>query len=263
MSTLNGLKTTLITGASAGIGAELALLFAARGFDLILVARREERLEALSRQIVAMHDVKTHIITSDLCIPGAGSKLYAKTQDLGLEVDVLINNAGIGQYGNFAKADHTLLIDMIRLNMEALTELTHMYLPNMLARDRGAVMNVASTAGFQSGPGMAVYYATKAYVLSFSDALVEELRDTNVTISNLCPGATNTEFQKVAKMESSRLFSGSVSTPSEVAKAGIQGLDKGVAHIVPGIQNKIGVFGTRFMPRALLRRVVHMVNTDL
>ena len=254
-------KTALVTGASAGIGKELARCFARDGVDVILVARREERLLELADELGGM-GVTAHVVTCDLSKPDASKELVAELTERGLEVDVLVNNAGLGQYGDFARASHELVMNMVQVNVVALTQLTHLLLPGMLERGRGGVLMVGSTAGFQSGPGMAAYYATKAYVLSFTDALVEETRGTNVTVTNLSPGATYTEFQVLAEMEKSTLFAAGVATAEEVAKAGYRGLRRGDDLVVPGVKNKLTAFSSRIVPRALLRRVVRKINSD-
>ncbi len=254
-------KTALVTGASAGIGKELARCFAADGVDVILVARREERLRELAQELEAL-GVQAHVLTSDLARPEAAQELVSQLEARGLEVDVLVNNAGLGQYGDFAQASHALVMNMVQVNVVALTGLTHLLLPSMIERGRGAVLMVGSTAGFQSGPGMAAYYATKAYVLSLTDALVEETRGTGVTVTNLSPGATYTEFQVHAKMEKSTLFAAGVATAEDVARAGYRGLRRGDDLVVPGVKNKLTAFSARIVPRALLRRVVRKVNSD-
>ena len=187
--------TALITGASSGIGLELAKLFARDGYELVLVARRVERLEELGRELTQRHGVRCHTISVDLAQPDAAAEIVRRLEGAGPAVDVLVNNAGFGVLGPLATTEPETAGRMIRVNIEALTQLTRALLPGMLARRRGRILNVASTAGFAPGPLMAVYYATKAYVISFSEALAEELRGTGVTVTVLCPGPTRTEFQ--------------------------------------------------------------------
>jgi len=178
-----------------------------------------------------------------------------------LEVDALVNNAGIGQNGPFAESETGTLATMLHLNITALTELTRLFLPAMIARDRGHIMNVGSTAGFQPGPGMAVYYATKAYVYSFTEALVEELKDSKVTITNLAPGATNTEFQDRAGIADTLLFAAGVMDAKSVAKAGYQGMLSGTSLVVPGIKNKVGAKTAHLVPRPVIRKLVSKINS--
>jgi hypothetical protein len=262
MSKLKGLRTALVTGASAGIGLEIARELASRGLDLVLVARRRERLEELASELSSAHGVTTHVLTADLSDPAAPDALVAQVDALGLQVDVLVNNAGIGQSGPMADADPGRLIAMIQINVTALTALTRAFTPGMIARGRGALLNVGSTAGFQPGPNMAVYYATKAYVYSLTDALVAELRPHGVTVTNLSPGATSTEFQAAADIENSWLFAAGVDSAQAVARAGVDGLDRGKSLVVPGLKNKATAVSARFTPRPVIRKVVAKINSD-
>src|ERR1044071_2984406 len=198
-------ETALITGASSGIGLDLAKLMAP-DFDLIITARNQSDLENTARELEAAHGNHVHIIPADLARADAPREIFSEIERRGLQVDFLVNNAGFGSYGAFAESDHQAELDMIQVNITALTSLTKLALPGMLARKRGRIMNVASTAGFQPGPLMAVYYATKAYVISFSEALANELRDSGVTVTCFCPGATHTGFAKRAGNDKSRLF---------------------------------------------------------
>jgi uncharacterized protein len=198
-------KTALITGASGGIGEELAKVFAAHGFDLVLVARTETKLITLGDALSAQHNIRCTTIPADLALPESPAEVVAQLTKQEIRVDVLVNNAGFAAYGQFQEIDLDEQLHMIRVNIATLTELTHRLLPGMLARRRGKIMNVASTAAFMPGPLMAVYYATKAYVLSFSEALNSELSGTGVTVTALCPGPTNSGFQSRANMEDSRL----------------------------------------------------------
>jgi len=248
--------TALITGASSGIGLELAKLFALDGYDLVLVARRVERLEALGAELARRYGIRYHAVAVDLADPAAPATIVQRLDGAGLAVDVLVNNAGLGALGAFATADPETGRRMIRVNVEALTQLTRLLLPGMLARRRGRVLNVASTAGFVPGPLMAVYYATKAYVISFSEALAEELRGSGVSITVLCPGPTRTEFQAVAKMETTRLFRmPGVTNAGDVARAGYRGLMRGKRMVVPGLMNRALPFVVRVSPRGVVARV--------
>lgn len=241
---------TLITGASAGLGAEFARQCRARGDELVLVARRKDRLEALAAELGSCH-----VVAADLARPEAAAKLLADVAGLGLEVDTLVNNAGFGAAGAFVEAPPERLLEMIDLNVRSLTELCRLALPPMLERRRGAILNVASTAAFQAGPWSAVYYASKAYVLSLSEALYEECKGRGVRVTALCPGPTATEFFAVAGSPNSRLAK-MATDPKAVVAAGLAGLARGKPIVVPGVANKVGAFGTRLMPRATLRRIV-------
>ena len=245
--------TALITGASSGIGLDLAHLFAADGHDVVLVARSEDKLRALGKELEAKHGITATVIVADLAKPDAPQQISV----IAPPVDVLVNNAGYGTSGKFAETDLRAELDMIQVNVSALTHLTKLFLPQMLERKRGRILNVASTAAFQPGPLMAVYYATKAYVLSFSEAIAEELRGTGVTVTALCPGPTATEFQKNAGLGSEALLKLMRPVSSmDVARAGYHGLMRGKRIVIPGMKNKLGVQSLRVSPRALVTRVV-------
>jgi short-subunit dehydrogenase len=241
---------TLVTGASAGLGAEFARQCRRRGDELVLVARRRERLEALAAEIGG-----AHVIAADLAIPGAPAFLIKEVAALGLTVSTLINNAGFGLAGTFAALPLDRQSGMIDLNVRALTELAHLVLPAMIERREGSILNVASTAAFQPGPGIAVYFATKAYVLSFTEALHQELKGSGVRVSALCPGPTATEFGDVAGVTSRRFERFAADAPSVVA-AGLRGLARNKAVIVPGVSNKLTAQSARLIPRAAMRRIV-------
>jgi len=250
-------QTALITGASSGIGLDLAHLFAADGHDVVLVARSEGKLRDLARELEAKHGVKAHVLVADLAKSAAPREVFERAP----AVDILVNNAGYGLTGKFAETELQTELDMIQVNIAALTPLTKLFLPPMLQRGRGRILNVASTAAFQPGPLMAVYYATKAYVLSFSDAIGEELRGTGVTVTALCPGPTATGFQKTAEMGSEALLKIMRPVSSmEVARAGYRGLMRGTRVVVPGVKNKIGVQSIRLTPRAVATRVVRALQ---
>lgn len=247
-------QTALITGASAGIGRELALLFARDGHDVILVARSEGKLLALAEELRQLHGVQASVIAEDLSLPGAAERVVQATE--GTTVDFLVNNAGFGVYGAFIDTDGARELEMIRLNVIALTELTKLYLPGMAERGDGRVLNVASTAAFQPGPGMAVYFATKAYVLSFSEAVAEEMRGTGVTVTALCPGATHTEFAAGARMEKSNLFQQpGIMDAATVAQEGYEAMMRGTVVAITGARNKVLAQSVRFVPRAVIRRL--------
>jgi len=246
---------TLVTGASAGLGAEFARQCRRRGDELVLVARRRDRLEALATELGS-----THVVAADLARPGAAERLLAEIAGLELEVDTLINNAGFGLSGRFAAAPADRLLEMVDLNVRALTELCRRLLPAMVERRSGGILNVASTAAFQAGPNMAVYYASKAYVLSFTEALHQELKGSGVKVTALCPGPTATEFFEVAEASGSTLAK-MAADPAGVVRAGLKGLDRNKAIVIPGLVNKIGAQGTRLMPRSALRRIVARIKT--
>jgi short-subunit dehydrogenase len=257
----------LITGASAGIGEELAKRFAADGYDLVLVARDRTRLEKVGEELKAKHGVRYHAIPADLSDPSAPEHVFHAVRKLGVQIEALVNNAGFGLYGSFVKTEHGEAtepkreLEMIQVNVTALTQLTKLFLPEMVERGRGRVLNVASTAAFQPGPLMAVYYASKAYVLSFGEALAVELRGTGVTVTTLCPGATRTEFQKAAAMEDSRLFNTPlVMSAEDVAEVGYRAMHRGKGVVIPGAANKVMAQAVRFVPRKLAARLALMAQ---
>jgi short-subunit dehydrogenase len=248
----------LVTGASAGIGKELARLLSAH-HDVILTARRETELQALAAEL---SHCACHVIPLDLTNSTAPKALFDAIAAKGLSVDVLINNAGFGDLGPFANADLGKMLRMIQLNVTALTELTGLFLPGMIARKRGNILNVGSVAGFQPGPFMAVYYATKAFVNSFSEALTSELAGTGIAVTCLCPGPTRTEFAVAAGMEQTELFTvGSVANAHSVAEAGLQAMRRGKRLIVPGFRNRVLLFAERFLPRGLVIRAVRWMQS--
>ena len=250
-------KTALVTGASSGIGLDLAKRFAAEGHDVALVARSEGKLKELAAALEAEHKVRAHVVTADLAQPRAAETLVAALEARGIEVDVLVNNAGYALYGAFTETDLADELNMIQVNIVALTHLTKLLVRKMVARKDGRVLNVASTAAFQPGPLMAVYYATKAYVLSFSEALANELAGTGVTVTALCPGPTKTGFQARAQMEESKLVRGrEIMTSETVARAGYTGLMKGKTVVIPGVGNRMMANAVRFLPRNTVTKLV-------
>jgi len=245
------MPTALVTGASSGIGLEIARILA-KDYDLTLAARSADRLHALAAEIGG-----ASVFALDLSDPEGPHQLVAELP----AVDVLVNNAGFADWSAFADASERKLDEMIELNVGALTRLTRAYLPGMLERRNGRVMNLASTAAFQPGPLMAVYYATKAYVLSLSEALAEETRGTGVTVTALCPGPTASGFQARAEMEDSRLVKGrKLPTAAEVAAYGVRAMNRGDVVAVPGFMNKAMAASVRFSPRPVIRRVVHRMQ---
>lgn len=246
-------ERALVTGASAGIGAEIARLLAEEGVNLVLTARRRDRLEALAEQLRAAHRVDVDVIAVDLGTTDGPGGLADEVRDRELPIDILVNNAGFGARGAFLDIPLDRQLEMIRLNVMALIELTGRLAPAMRSRGRGGVLNVGSLAGFQPGPHMAIYYATKAMVLSFSEALHTELKGTGVHVSCLCPGPTETEFTEVAGMRGSRLFKAGTMTAEAVARAGLRGLRRNQAVVIPGVRQKIVPQLERLMPRAMVR----------
>lgn len=247
-------ESWLITGASAGLGVLFAESAAAAGHDVILVARRADRLEALATKIAAT-GVSATVIACDLAAPGAVATLMREIAARGLAVNTLINNAGFGVRGAFAEGDGATQAGMIDLNCRALVELCHAVLPGMLQMRRGAILNVASTASFQPGPWMAVYYATKAFVLSFSEALHEEVRGTGVRVTALCPGPTRTEFADIAGMGGSAFFEKNAADAETVVRDGMHALAAGRAIKVSGRLNAIAAGSVGLLPRGLARRI--------
>ena len=247
----------LVTGASAGIGWELARCLAAEGWDLILTARRRERLVELSEQIRDEAGRDALVIPCDLSTPDGAARLARELEERGLWAEILVNNAGFGHHGRFWTMELDRGLDMIQVNVTAVTELAHRLLPPMVEAKRGRILNVASTAAFQPGPNMAVYYASKAYVLSFSEALREELRGTGVTVTALCPGPTRSEFGQQAGFGDS-VFLDKLPRPSSrtVAEYGVRALLRGKGVAVEGLLNRMHVFTLRFLPRGLVLRLV-------
>jgi short-subunit dehydrogenase len=248
-------KIALITGASAGLGADFARQLAKRGYALVLAARRKDRLEKLANELG-----NARVVVIDLSKKDAAARLMADIEAAGEEAEILVNNAGFGLIGSFAELDAGRLRQMIDLNAGALTELCRAVAPHMIARRSGGILNVASTAAFQPGPKMAVYFATKAYVLSLSEALHEELKPHGIKVSCLCPGPTRTEFGEVAGFGGNGLFDRVAMESPRVVAAGLAGLDKNHAVVVPGLLNKIAAASTRFAPRPIVRKIAGSIK---
>ena len=249
-------RTALITGASGGFGLEFARLFARDGYNLVLVARSEGKLHHLAAQLQARYGVRVRVLPKDLTDPVVPDAIFAALQQESIVVDVLVNNAGFATYGTFAEIAAQADLEMVAVNVVALTHLTKLFLPGMLERRSGRILNIASTAAFQPGPLMAAYYATKAYVLSLSEALAEEVRGTGVTVTALCPGPSRTGFQQRANMEESRLVKGRqiwMRAPSP-ASAIVPSCGKTV--VVPGLANRVLSWSPRFVPRSWATRFV-------
>jgi short-subunit dehydrogenase len=251
----------LVTGASSGIGLELATLLARDRHDLVFVARSRERLEDIGKGLREEFGVTVTVIARDLADPDSARAVVQEVESRGFSIDVLVNSAGLGIYGFFAETPLARELAMIQVNLVAVTELTKRLLPGMLQRRRGRILNLASTAAFQPGPLMAVYYATKAYVLSFSEALANETAGTGVTVTALCPGPTLTEFQKQAGLEETRLFrSPLVLDARSVALAGYRGMLRGKRVVVPGFGNKLLVAAERVTPRRLVTAITRRIQ---
>ena len=248
-------KVALITGASAGLGVEFARQLSKRGYRLVLAARRKERLENLAAELG-----NARALAIDLSKANAAAKLMADLAANGETVDLLVNNAGFGLIGKFAELDSKRLRQMIDLNVGTLTDLCRAIAPEMIARRSGGIINVASTAAFQPGPKMAVYFATKAFVLSLTEALHEELKPHGVHVTCLCPGPTRTEFGDVAGFGGNAMFDRVAMDSPEVVSAGLQGLDRNSAVVVPGLLNKLGASATRFAPRPVVRKIAGAIK---
>ena len=253
-------NTALITGASNGIGLELAKIHASKGGDLVLVARNKSKLDEIKTELEKQYKVSVHIISKDLSLTNAAQEVYNETIKENIQVDYLINNAGFGDFGMFVETDWNKELQMINLNITTLTHFTKLYLQDMIKRNSGKIMNVASTAAFQSGPTMAVYFATKAYVLSFTEAVSNEVSDKGITITALCPGATETGFQTAGGMEESNLFKGKkLPTAKQVADYGYRSMIKGKTVAIHGIMNYILSNSVRFTPRALVVKITRKI----
>jgi short-subunit dehydrogenase len=245
----------LITGASAGIGRELADIFAANGFNLVLVARDQERLSVVAKELGSRNKIEVKVLAYDLSRPGAAAAVFESLKQT--PVSVLVNNAGFGSYGPFVESDLEIQTGMMQVNMIALVQLTHLFVQPMRERRQGRILNVASTAGFQPGPMLNVYYATKAFVFSFSYALADELRGTGVTVTVLCPGLTQTEFQKRANLREGGPW---IMSARAVAEAGYRGVMRGQRVVIPGVFNQVGSFLARRVPFRLTSAIVRRIH---
>jgi uncharacterized protein len=245
------MPTALITGASAGIGATFAQELASRQTDLVLVARSADKLQQLAAQIQARYQIQVHVFAYDLTAPDATTAIYNAVMEKGLTIDLLVNNAGFGDYGDFAERDGDRQIKMVQLNILALVDLTHKFLSGMRQRHSGGIINLASTAAFQPIPYFAVYAASKAFVLSFSEALWAENRQYGVRILAVCPGPTETKFFKEADFPTtfSETIAKNYTSPQQVVREALQGLEKNRASLVPGFTNKVSANAYRFLPR--------------
>jgi short-subunit dehydrogenase len=243
-------RTALVTGASSGIGAAVARNLAARGHDCVLAARRKDRLEALAQEIEKAHGVRAHALVADLGARGGAEQLVADVAAVGAPVDVLVNNAGFGVYGNFWEHDSARVMQMVELNMVSLTTLTHHYAKQMVERRSGRILQVASVGAYQPSPLYAVYSATKAYVLFFSQAANHELRGTGVSVTTVCPGLTDTEFHEVAAHVKPKWMDMITMTADDVAEVGLSAMMRGRSVVTPGFANKLNAFLIKLMPRS-------------
>ena len=255
-------KTALITGASFGIGSEFARIFAREGYNLVLVARTADKLRQLASELEKAYGTRSLILAADLTDPGAPAYVLDQTKRADIQVDVLVNNAGFGQYGLFVDNDLEECLRQIQLNVTTLTHLTRLYLPAMVERGSGGVLNVASTAAFQAGPLMAVYFATKAYVLLFSEAIANELQGTGVTVTCLCPGATTTEFHKRAKATGMRLLKMGSMDAHTVAEDGYRAFVAGKPVVISGFKNWLVAQSVRFSPRRLVTAIARKTQEE-
>jgi uncharacterized protein len=255
------MATALITGASNGIGLELAKLHASKGDNLVLVARNKAKLDELKAELEKQYRISVYNIGKDLSALNAAQEVYDETTRQNIRIDYLVNNAGFGDFGLFMESDWNKELQMINLNITTLTQFTKLYLKEMVQRKSGKIMNVASTAAFQSGPTMAVYYATKAYVLSFSEAIDNEVSPYGVTVTTLCPGATESGFQAAAAMEESALVKGKkLPTSKEVAEYGYKAMMRGQTVAIHGWMNYILATSVRFMPRPIVVKITRMIQ---
>ncbi len=256
-------KVALITGASSGIGREFARIHAANGGDLIIIARRKEKLNELKEELEKKYNVNIKVIAKDLTLPESPMEIYNEIKEEGINVDYLINNAGFGGRGYFYERPMELDLQMIQVNIVTLTTLTRLFLPDFVKRNSGKILNVSSTAALIPGPLQAVYYATKAYVLSFSNAIAQELKDTNITVTALLPGATETEFAKTSDMSKTAVFK-KTANPYEVAKEGYDAMIKGKLDVVAGLTSsqKVTMSMLKFMPKKLMLKQVYQMQQE-
>jgi len=254
-------ETVLITGASSGIGLELAKCFASEGCRLILVARNESALNTLAGELRQKHKIETVVLSADLSQPDAPKQIFEQLAAQKISVDVLVNNAGFGLHGSFSELPLDRQLEIIKVNVVALVELTGLLLPQMIQRRTGGILNVGSVAGFVPGPYMGIYYASKAFVQSFSEALAEELSDKGVTVNVLCPGPTTTNFGNVARGDKVRVVQSKAMTAEEVARYGHFAFRNKKTIAIPGLKNQIMVLATRILPRNAIRKAIKSYNT--
>ncbi len=263
MTSTKTTQTALITGASSGIGYELTKLFAGDGYNLVLIARSQSKLEEIASILTKEFSITVKVIAKDLSLATSPEEIWQELQSQGYTIDILVNNAGFGTYGLFLETQLQSELNMMQLNMVTLTHLTKLFLPEMVARQQGKILNIASTAAFQPGPLMAVYYASKAYVLSFSEALANELQNTGVSVTVLCPGPTESGFQAKANMENSKLFKNQpIMDASKVASIGYRALFNNKTVVISGWKNKLLALSIRFAPRNLVTKIVRNIQQE-
>ncbi len=249
-------KTALITGASKGIGRELAHIFANRGCDLVLIARGEKELHSLKVELEKINSITVYTIIKDLSLSVSAQNVFDELKAANIDIDYLVNNAGFGDYGIFAETEWDTYENMISLNMTTLTHFCHLFIKDWRGRKSGKILNVSSTAAFQPGPMMAVYFASKAFVLNLSEAIGYELRNDNITITALCPGPTDTNFGVISGMNASKLVKNvRIANSKEVAELGYRAMMRGKPTVIHGIQNKLAPLGIRFIPRSWTTRL--------
>jgi short-subunit dehydrogenase len=257
-------NTALITGASSGIGLELAKILASKGVNLVLVARNKSKLDELKVKLEHQHKVSVYTIEKDLSKPNSAQEVYAETCKQSIQIDYLINNAGFGDFGMFYETNWDKESQMINLNITTLTQFTKLYLKEMVSRESGKIMNIASTAAFQPGPMMAVYFATKAFVLSFSEAIGNEVNNKGITVTALCPGMTKTGFEKAAAMQKSGLVKGKkLPTAKDVAEFGYNSMMKGTPVAIHGFMNNVIANSVRFLPRKLVVKLTRLKQSQV
>jgi len=259
-------KYALITGATFGIGYELVKLFASDRHNLILIARNKTRLNELSIELNEKYKIEIITIEKDLSILDSAKEVFEQINQKNLPVEFLVNNAGFGLRGKFCENDLKTELEMIQLNITSLVQLTKLFLPKMIENKGGKIMNVASTAAFQSGPFMSIYYASKAFVLSFSESLDSELKGTGVTSTAFCPGPTKTKFFTRAEMENITLVKNKIIAPMTAEKAariGYKGMMKGKRIVIPGLMNHIGVLSVKFVPRKIVTSIIRLINSEI
>ncbi|UKO97722.1 SDR family NAD(P)-dependent oxidoreductase [Nostoc sp. UHCC 0870] len=254
-------RTVLITGSAHGIGYQLAYIFSRHNYNLVLVDKDEEKLAVIAEEFIQKFGISVKTLAKDLSISTSPEEIFTELKQAAIKIDVLVNNAGFGTYGVFSETDLTTELKMLQVNIVSLTHLTKLFLKNMICQGYGKILNVASVAAFQPGPLMAVYFATKAYVLSFSEAIANELEGTGVTVTTLCPGPTASEFQKAAAMEEAKISHVNRMMNSEtVAKIGYDGLMANKTIVIPGFRNKILAKSVRFAPRKIVSKVVRNMH---
>lgn len=254
-------KTALITGASGGIGYEFAKIYAREGYDLVIVARSEGKLYSIKKEIEDEHKNKVYVFACDMSVEDAAYEVLDFTLENKIEIDVLVNNAGFGEYGHFAELDWQRQRNLLQVNIVALVQLTRCFLPLMIKRQSGKIINLSSVAAFFAGPEMPLYYASKAFVRSFSEAVFEEAKGSGVTVTAVCPSPTSTGFEKAADMKGSKMFTFiKPLTARKVAEQGFKACEKGKALVYCGFFTKLANIGSRLLPRSVTRRCAEKIN---